>query len=359
MPVYEEKEKVDGKKRYYIRTYVFDEYGIKRQITKHNKNWIGKNGQYEAQQEENRLKNNCYVERHEKIKLYDLIDDYLKNLKNTTKLGTLKRHIGNIERYIKTNFKNCYAMEISNKRVLEWKSTLDNTNLALNSKKSAFITFSAIISHGCKFHNLQNNPFKVVGNFSAKKGHTKRDYTIMSEEQFKRFIEVENDEKYKAIYTILYYTGIRRGELLALTWADVNFDLGRIDINKTLNPKIKDENDVSPKTDKANRIILMTEKVKESFSFLKGLGLETPASFVTLTTLKRRCDNNCAKIGVRNFRIHDFRHSFASLCIEKNIAVSIISNYMGHENISTTLNTYGHLYPDSQEKLVNALNCFS
>lgn len=55
-------------------------------------------------------------------------------------------------------------------------------------------------------------------------------------------------------------------------------------------------------------------------------------------------------------RIHDFRHSFASLCINNDVPIAIISEYLGHENISTTLDIYSHLYPDSQNKLVEKLN---
>ena len=56
MPVYEEKEKINGQKRYYIRTYVTDENGQKRQITRHNKDWVGRDGYWIAYQEESRLK---------------------------------------------------------------------------------------------------------------------------------------------------------------------------------------------------------------------------------------------------------------------------------------------------------------
>lgn len=75
------------------------------------------------------------------------------------------------------------------------------------------------------------------------------------------------------------------------------------------------------------------------------------------TTLQRKCDKNCLKAGItKNIRIHDFRHSFASLCINNNVPIEILSEYLGHESISTTINTYAHLYPDSQDKLLNILN---
>ena len=113
-----------------------------------------------------------------------------------------------------------------------------------------------------------------------------------------------------------------------------------------------------PKTDKSNRKIKMVNKV---FDLLKEyvpicnqelFGLQK----IKPTTLQRKCDNNCKKANItRNIRIHDFRHSFASMCIDKGVPIEVISEYLGHENISTTLETYAHLYPNSQDKLINIL----
>ena len=80
-------------------------------------------------------------------------------------------------------------------------------------------------------------------------------------------------------------------------------------------------------------------------------------SKIKLTTLQRKCDMNCKKAKInKNIRIHDFRHSFASMCIFNGIPIEIISEYLGHESISTTLNTYAHLYPNSQNKLIWVLD---
>ena len=148
---------------------------------------------------------------------------------------------------------------------------------------------------------------------------------------------------------------MRRGELLALTWDDIDFENCKIIISKSFNPKVKSEN-TTPKTDKSNRTIKMLDIVKESFLFLKKKELKKPTSFVTLTTLKRHCDNNANKINISDFRIHDFRHSFATMCIDKCIPINIISEYLGHENVSTTMNIYGHLYSNSQDKLITMLS---
>ena len=355
MPLYEEKEKVNGQKRYYIRTYVTDENGQKRQITRHNKDWIGRDGYWLAYQEESKLKSRIATSNGQ-LTLKEMAESYLNELSSNSKMGTLRKHTDNINKYILPYFENVKISSITNKSILEWKQKIEEKKYSLNFKKGLFVSFSALLNHGCKYYGFESNPARNVGNFKAKRGQKKKQINVMTAEQFEKFKENEQNSFYRNLFNVLFYTGMRRGEFLALTWDDVDFENNTINISKTLNPKLIDQSDDSPKTDKANRTILMLETVRESLSFLKNNGCDSPSSFATLTTMKRRCDNNCKKIGVDIFRIHDFRHSFVSLCIEKSIPINIISNYIGHENVSTTWDTYGHLYQDSQNKLIETLD---
>lgn len=352
MPIYEEKEKIDGQKRYYIRTYIIDEFGKRKQITKHNKNWLGRDGKIKAQQEEMRLKNKKLIE-NTSITLEELSNSFFKEIKPNVKLGTYVKHNDNISRHILPYFVNIKACNITNKNILEWKQQIEEKGFSLNFKKSLYGSFNLLFVHGCKYYNLENNPVKNVGNFQSKKGHKKKTMNFMTEEQFKEFIKHIDDNLYNIAFTTLFYTGMRRGELLALEWKDIDLENNKININKTINPKLKDENDNSPKTNKSNREIELLPIVNKKLSELKKIESDNPFSKITLSTLKRKCDNGCSFIKLDNFRIHDFRHSFASMCIDKGVPIEVISDYLGHENITTTLDTYGHLYPHSQHKLLD------
>ena len=96
MPVYEEKEKVNGQKRYYIRTYVTDEFGKRKQITRHNKTWIGRDGYWLAYQEESMLKSKK-INKHENITLKELYNEYLNHKKPMLKLSTYLKYKDDIE----------------------------------------------------------------------------------------------------------------------------------------------------------------------------------------------------------------------------------------------------------------------
>ena len=116
---------------------------------------------------------------------------------------------------------------------------------------------------------------------------------------------------------------------------------------------------MSPKTSKSNRKIKMLPYVAEEFKTLSKSTSHIFLNKITPTTLDRKCKNNCKKAEIKkNIRIHDFRHSFASLSITANVKIEIISQYLGHENISTTLDIYSHLYPNVQQQLIDCITAF-
>ena len=373
MPVYEEKEKVNGQKRYFIRTYVTDEDGKRKQITKHNKKWIGRDGYWLAYQEESRLKNKEYS-KYENITLNEMAKKYFDHIRKELKPSTVRKNIDNYNLHISPvlGFKKVYS--ITKKDMLNFQDYLNKKKKIITSKRSkrkngeyflstsfkqsVYITLVSILNFSCKYYELPINVASAVGNFKSSKGSIKKELNFLTIEEFENFIKYEKDDIYKDFFTLLFYTGMRRGELLALTISDINFNKNEIQINKAINPK-NGSNATNPKTNKSNRKIKMLNIVKNIL--LKYIDNKNDYIFglnkIKLTTLQRKCDNNC-KIAniVKNIRIHDFRHSFVSMCIYKGVPIEIISEYLGHENISTTLNTYAHLYPNSQDKLIDILD---
>lgn len=368
MPVYVEmvkdkktgkmiEKKVNDKKQYYIRTYITDEYGSRKQITKHNKNWLGKEGQLEASQEENRLKTKVFTQKVD-IKLSELIKKFLEYKKPMLKYSSLKKYDDDIQNYILPYVKDKSIFDYSTLDILKWQKEVNNLNLSIHTKKRTYTTFSSIMKYGIMSCGLERNVVSLVNNFKAPNTFEKKEMNFLTEEEFEDFISFENDTLYKDFFTILFYTGMRRGELLALNINNIDFINNVIYIKESYNPKYENVGCAlsTPKTLKSIRKIKMVGIVSD---ILKKYSYEKEKRIfqkVTLSTLKRKCDRNCKLADInKNIRIHDFRHSFASMCINKNIPIAIISEYLGHENISITLDTYSHLYPNSQDKLIALL----
>jgi len=373
MPVYEEKGKIDGQNRWFIRTYVEDEFGKKKQITKHNKEWIGRKGYYLAVQEESRLKNKAYSN-FDGMTLNDLFDLYKDHITESLKQSSVTKEVDNYTLFIGPKLGHKEITQITAKDVMDLHSYLNRQTITIKRedskrevgehpfsvgyKRSIHTTLSCLLAFGCKYAGLTQNVASLVGNFKRPKGTKKKAENFLTLNQFNEYIKYEKNDIYKTFFTILFYSGMRRGELLALTAEDVDFDRNEIIIDKAINPR-NGKLATLPKTDKSNRTIQMLEVVSDTLKeYLKNsdknlFGLEK----IKPTTLQRKCDNNCKKAGVtKNIRVHDFRHSFASLCINNGVPIEILSEYLGHENISTTLETYAHLYPNSQNKLIQILN---
>lgn len=358
MPIYEEKQKVNGQKRYYIRTYVTDEFGKKTQITKHNKEWIGRDGYWLAYQEENQLKNKKH-NKYENITLGELKENYTIHCNDRLKKSSIKKINDNYRLYIEPYFsENKVVSELINQDILKWHKWLLTKNFSLKFNRDIHITLVSMINYACKFYNLDKNVASIVGNFEIPKGTKKKEMNFLTINEFDDFISYENNVIYKNFFIILFNTGMRLGELWCLNWEDVDFEKKTISINKSYNPANGSE--TVPKTNKSNRNIKLSNKVIDSLNEMLNYKTDKyifGTKKITGTTLRRKCKNNCKLAQInKNIRIHDFRHSFATMCINKDIPIRIISNYLGHENISTTLDIYGHLYPDSQNILIDILN---
>ena len=158
---------------------------------------------------------------------------------------------------------------------------------------------------------------------------------------------------------MLYWCGIREGELLALTPADFDFEKKTVRINKSYQRMHRQDVITSPKTKKSNRIIKMPdflcEEMKDYFSQLYGLKKKDRIFTITKSYLHHEMDRGADKAGVKRIRIHDLRHSHVSLLIDMGFSVVAIGDRLGHESERITLD-YAHLFPSKQDEMAKQLN---
>ena len=179
--------------------------------------------------------------------------------------------------------------------------------------------------------------------------------------EFNKFIECVRDkpQSYTAFY-VLYWTGMRIGELMALTMEDIDLQENTIRVNKSYQ-RLKEQDIITePKTPKSNRIISIPELLNNCLEDYLGrlYGLEENERIFPFTKsfLTHEMIRGCALSGVKKIRLHDLRHSHASLLVELGLSPAAIAERLGHEKIETTLNTYSHLYPNKQMELAQRLN---
>ena len=216
---------------------------------------------------------------------------------------------------------------------------------------------SAIFNHAVNFYHLPSNPAQKAGNM-GKEEH--REMLFWTKEEYLKFADVMMDKpvSYYA-FEILYWCGLRMGELLALTPADFNFETHTLRINKSYQRLHREDVITPPKTLKSNRIIKMSQFLcDEMQDYLKMLyePKEDERIFTISKSYLHHEMNRGSKIsGVKRIRVHDLRHSHVSLLINMGFTVLAIADRMGHESIDITYR-YAHLFPSEQTQMAEQLD---
>lgn len=218
---------------------------------------------------------------------------------------------------------------------------------------------SAIFNHAVNFYHLPSNPAQKAGNM-GKEEH--REMLFWTKEEYLKFADVMMDKpvSYYA-FEILYWCGLRMGELLALTPADFNFETHTLRINKSKSYQRLHREDVitPPKTLKSNRTIKMPQflcdEIQDYLKMLYEPKEDERIFMISKSYLHHEMDRGAKASGVKRIRVHDLRHSHVSLLINMGFMVLAIADRMGHESIDITYR-YAHLFPSEQTQMAEQLD---
>lgn len=368
MAVYQEKDKKkwtkDGRKWYY-RCYYTDIRGSRKQ--KISKMYETKK---QAEQEERLfLTNASTTAPTPDITVEQLINDYLIYQKDKVKVSTYQ----DLQKRIK-KFKpllNIKLKDLNIKHFELWKTEINNNdkNYKTSYKNTLYKHFRALLNFAIKYYDMffLTSLINKMTNFSNP-NEMKDEMKFFTYDEFKDFIVLENDLKYKCFYETLYFCGLRKGEANALNWNDIDFDNKTLSINKNVILKIIGEKYtiVPPKTKSSIRTLPIPQNLADDLQELKK-HYQQYSNFSSSwfvfgglfplqdTTIQSRKDEHCKEIG-KTIRIHDFRHSCASLLINNGATISLVAKYLGHSKISTTLNTYTHMFKNQFDDIVEVIN---
>ena len=213
------------------------------------------------------------------------------------------------------------------------------------------------MNYAKRFYDLNTNPCGKAGTIGKAKAE-EMDYWTYDE--YIAFREGVKDKSLSYIcFEVLYWTGMREGELLALSPADIDLDNKTISINRTYQRIEGKDVFTSPKTRKSKRKIpipdFLCQELSDYIQSRYMLDADERLFPVTKSYLSHEMIRGCKNTGVKKIRIHDIRHSHASLLINQGCDALMLADRLGHEKVSTTLNTYSHLFPHKQQELVHSL----
>ena len=288
---------------------------------------------------------------------------YLADCKARLKPTTYRQK----EYFFKANlieyFKDMPMCDITPIMIRKWQNKLltHDPPYSETYMKTCSNWLSAFFNHACKYYGLKSNPVRIAG--SIGKSHSGRlDFWTVTE--FKKFMKaLKADEPFIMAFELLFYSGMREGELLALTVTDFDATAATVSISKTLSVIDGKIIITPPKTPKSKRIVTLPPKVASHLQDYINSMYEPQQNerlFPTLSkyNLGKTLKRTAAAADVKEIRVHDIRHSHASLLIELGFPPLLISERLGHERIETTLQIYSHLYPNKASEVSMKLDKF-
>lgn len=253
--------------------------------------------------------------------------------------------------------------EITAKDVVDWQNQIrrlelkDGGHPSPTYLKSIHAQLSAIFNHAIRYYDLGTNPAKKAGSMGEEES---KEMLFWTKEEYLRFAEEMMDKplSYYA-FEMLYWCGIREGELLALTAEDFDFKAKTVRINKSYQRLKKQDVITTPKTKKSNRVVKMpdflAEEMQDYLNMYYRLDKKDRIFPVTKKYLFHEMERGCNASGVKKIRIHDLRHSHVSLLIDMGFSALAIADRVGHECEKITYR-YAHLFPSKQDEMVDRLN---
>ena len=294
---------------------------------------------------------------------HTFVEIYCQEQKPRLKESTWQTKENIIQQKILPYFENYKINEITTKDVRAWQNEMlayrndENKPYSSSYLKTLHNQLSAIFNYAVRFYDLRSNPAAKAGNMGSEE---RKEMLFWTKEEYQKFSEVMMDKpiSYYA-FQMLYWTGIREGELLALTPADFDFEKGTVKISKTYQ-RIKGEDMItSPKTKKSNRTVQMPDflctEMQEFFDMQYGLKRKDRIFNITKSYLHHEMDRGSKAAGVKRIRIHDLRHSHISLLIDMGFSAVAIADRVGHESIEITYR-YAHLFPSKQKEMAVKLD---
>ena len=292
------------------------------------------------------------------MKFEDFWKMYYADIETRLREHTMRTKKYIVELKILPYFGNKRVNDITAADIRQWQNELIKMGYSPTYLKTINNQLSAIFNYAVRYYDLKSNPCAKAGSMGKSKAE---EMDFWTGEEFRKFIDsvMNKGLSYMAFMT-LYWTGMRLGELLALNPNDVDLEKRTISITKSYQRFGKKDVITPPKTPKSKRVITIPEflaaDIKDYMDSLYDLQENDRLFPITKYYLEHEMQRGIKESGVKRIRVHDLRHSHASMLIELGFSPLEIANRLGHEKVETTLNTYAHLYPNKQTKLAERLD---
>lgn len=293
------------------------------------------------------------------MKLESFVEVYFKDKEGRLKLRTVDTKRKLIEQKIIPYFAEKTLDEITPLDLMKWQNDLLNKGFKPTYLRMIQNQMTALFNHAERFYGLKNNPCKKIDKMGKPNA---KELNFWTKEEFDIFIDSfsEDEKVYKLIYELLFWLGCRIGEVMALTFSDIDYEKSTVTINKTLFRRGKEILITTPKTESSVREVTIPEflvdEIKQYVESIYKPENDNRLFELTDRAVQKKIKSKANKCHLKPIRVHDLRHSHVAFLIEKGVQPLVIAQRVGHDSVNTTMNIYGHLYPNKQKQVADMLN---
>lgn len=358
-------------KVYDVRFRIFDKNGIEKQkkLSGFTNKTLAKQGYVDFVTEYCELiKNNPILkakrqqEGKDTLTINDLSKSYFLAMRNQIKDATIYEKEKIFDLMILPHFGACQLKHLTKQELHIWQDELwSSTNPKTNDYYS-YKYLSKIRTYFSAFLSWCSERYEGFTNYilqvkKPKRRTPKQEMKFWTREEFNKFIKVVDNPTYYTLFSTLFYTGRRKGEVLSLSPNDVGLD--SIKFNKSLTRKTLDDSPykiTSTKTEKvaSTPICPPLKEILHNYDAPQGpffFGGDTP---LTDNTIRRAFNRYCEIAGVKQIRIHDLRHSFVSMLIHLGANLTVVADLIG-DTLAQVTKTYAHLYEEDKQKILSKI----
>jgi len=303
-----------------------------------------------------------------------LTKEWLPAVKSTIRPSTFNSYVQHVECHIVPHIGTVKLQKLSGSQVNALYAKLAETGRKDGKKGLSTMTIHhvhACLHKACKdavrWGHISRNPLDAADP-PRKKGDGSKEMRTWTKEQLKAFLDAVADERLSALWHTIAMTGMRRGEAIGLRWSDVDLENGRLSVRRALIPNGRDVIVSEPKTIKGRRVIALDPGTVEVLKAQAARQLdeqkewddawiETGLVFTLENgealdpeSVSRYWRQAVKQSLLPSIRLHDLRHTHATLALQAGIHPKVVSERLGHATVSITLDTYSHAIPAMQEE---------
>ena len=371
MPIYKMNGRRDGLQKYRVRINYTNSGGQAKQLDR-----IAYGMQAAKELEADLLKELKLSGMPERLNIEQLVAEHIELKQTEVRESTFNGIIKLYNTYILPFFGDMKLDKLNVKNIIEWKKWVADKGLSVKTNQNAYGALRGLLNYAVKMDYISKSPLDKVDNFRDAY-ESKKEMDFYTPDEFLKFIAVAksqaetenqsiNEWHFYTFFNIAYYTGARKGEINALKWSDIDGNI--MHIRRSINQKLKGaDRETPPKNRSSIRDIQIPDPLlkvlrehQERCRKISGYSNEWRvcggSECLRDTTIQHKNEKYSKLAGIKTIRIHDFRHSHASLLANEGINIQEIARRLGHSDIKMTWNVYAHLYPREEERAVNILN---